>query len=77
MRRFRLSTLMLLVVIAALLLTVVLQRRRIARLEGDKETMDDVIKLLRMDKAQGWLVREGQVKTPRSRRLPSSGSTGR
>ena len=77
MRRLRLSTLILMVAIAALLLTVVLQQRRIARLESDKETMDDVIKLLRMDKAQGWLVREGQGKTPRSRRLPSPEATGR
>jgi cytochrome c-type biogenesis protein CcmH/NrfG len=77
MRRFRLSTLILLVAIAALLLTVVLQQRRIARLESDKATMDDVIKLLRMDKAQGWLVREGQGKTPRSRRLPAPEATGR
>jgi cytochrome c-type biogenesis protein CcmH/NrfG len=77
MRRLGVSTLMLLVAIAALLLTVALQQRRIARLEGDKETMDDVIKLLRMDKAQGWLVREGQGKTPRSRRLPSPEATRR
>ena len=77
MRRFRLSTLILMVAIAALFLTVVLKQRRIARLESDKETMDDVIKLLRMDKAQGWLVREGQGKTPRSRRLPSPEATGR
>ena len=71
MRRFRLSTLTLLVAIAALLLTVVLQQRRIARLESDKKTMDDVIKLLRIDKGQRWLVRGGQGKTPRSRRPPS------
>ena len=77
MRRFRLSTLLLMVAIAALLLTVVLQQRRIARLESDKETMAHAINLLRMDKAQGWLVREGQGKTSRSRRLPSPGATGR
>ena len=77
MRRFRVSTLMLLVAIAALLVTVVLQQRRIARLESDKETLDDVIKELRTDRAQGWLVREGRGKTPRPRRLPLPEATGR
>jgi hypothetical protein len=70
MRRFRLSTLMRLIVITALLLTVVFQQRQIARLESDKESLNDVITELRMDKAQGWLVREGEGKAPRSRRQP-------
>jgi cytochrome c-type biogenesis protein CcmH/NrfG len=76
MKRVRVSTLMLLIVITALLLTVVLQQRRIARLEGDKESLDDVITELRMDKAQGWLVREGQGKAPRSGRQPSPKAAG-
>ncbi len=76
MRRFRLSTLILMVAIAALLLAVVIQQRRIARLESEKGTMEDMIKLLRMDKAQGWLVREGQGKTPRSGRPASPKAAG-
>jgi hypothetical protein len=76
MRRIRLSTLMLLIVIAALGLTVVLQHRRIARLEDGQRTLDDVIRELRKDKAQGWRVREGQGKSPRSRRPPSPEAAG-
>jgi hypothetical protein len=76
MRRIRLSTLMLLIVIAALLLTVVLQHWRITRLEDGQRTLDDVIRVLRMDKAQGWRVREGQGKAPRSRRPPSPEAAG-
>jgi hypothetical protein len=76
MRRIRLSTLMLLIVIAALVLTVVLQHRRITRLEDGQRTLNDVIRVLRLDKAQGWRVREGQGKAPRSRRAPSPEAAG-